>query len=623
MTWKILSVSATDFRSWHSLEWDLTKQPGVTLVVGRKGNSRKSNGSGKSSMFSAILFAGWGWVPKGVPADKVIRKGSDACLVKMTVESSGTRFTIERGRSKRGPSLAVSGFSAEATVSGQQAAIESVIGDLETFLMTRMFTGAMSSFCRLTDSGRKALLERMLRIDRYAAAREIASQELAKTEAVLEASKRQVVSAESNLESARDHRIKALRRSLSHCRKVAEQIATLRENADIAYEESFAAFDSLSQWLRTEVRRKKEAQAAKLAIQQQMEDLEEQIAAAEKATEPLSNRIAQIDARIHEAKRHLGEIQGDRHPDICPTCHQRWPSETDPQQLAKVVSEIETKIVALRREKAPLEKERDEADLAIDALREDLKQRRRKANEVSESVDHRKEQILRSVASDKQVALKMAQRDLQKFLNETDDIPDTDDIAELDAEVEEAKETARTATAAVKECEHRIDALKFWKKGFSSSGIPSYLLDSAVPELNEVAGKIAEDLTDGELTVAFNAASTKGSGTVFQVEASYADGGDSFECASRGEQTRVDLAVLLAIADLSASRTSTACEQLFFDEVMDGADEHFAESFVGMLRRHYKGRQCWIISHDPGIGAVCDRVMKVLKKGGVSHLEAA
>lgn len=620
MTWEVLSVEADNFRSYEKLRWNLETQTGITLIVGKR-NGRRSNGAGKTTGIIAILYALWKWLPPKVSAERVIRRGTDNCSIRVTIRDAQGVFTVERGYSKRGPVLNISGFDERATVAGTQRAIDSRVGDADTFLRTRMFTGATSSFCRLTDGEKKALLERMLRIDRYAKARELAGTRLRDTENALQSLQiDDLPRAESRLEAARDRRQKAAGDALLHRLRVIRRFTELRDKVFEHHASMVQAGQDLSAWVRSEDERTKAAKAAKDKAAARLIVAEQDLESMADKTAPLDKRIAVIESQIGEVRRHLQDIRSNRHPDVCTTCGQRWPSDTDPRVLAEAVEASEEKIRNMQVELFPLKKERDEIDQDIAAARAAVRAAKSDVSSISDAADNRKYRILLGVYCEAEQDVDSAVDALKRFSEESEEFPENDVLSELTAAVQEAKDEVAGVNAKIAEVTKAVESLKYWRKGFGPGGIPSYLLDSAVPQLNETASKIADALTDGELTVSFDAAATKGNQSVFKINASYAEGGESFEEASKGEQMRIDLSVLLAVADLAAGSTSTACSQLFFDEVMDGADEHFSESFVAMLRQHYPGKQVWIISHDPAIGNVCDRVMVVRKKRGVSFV---
>jgi exonuclease SbcC len=204
---------------------------------------------------------------------------------------------------------------------------------------------------------------------------------------------------------------------------------------------------------------------------------------------------------------------------------------------------------------------------------------------------------------------------------------DFDPYTVLDVRVDAFTKRVEESRAKIAEIEDQMrnnrimhKRYAFWERGFSRQGIPAYLLDGAVPILNEAVHELANILTDNELIITFDSAATKGTQDVFGVSVDYVDGGDDYDTTSRGEHTRVDLAVLFAIRELLASRGRQQCTQLFIDEVFDGLDEAGAEAVILMLRTFHADKASFVITHDPAMKNLADSVITVDKSDGYSRL---
>ena len=84
------SHSAIDFDSFTT-----------ALIIGKKnGNEKISNGVGKSTIFNAIKYVLFNEVDFST-LEKVIRHGCDSCKVSCVIEADGTRYKIERSKSRK------------------------------------------------------------------------------------------------------------------------------------------------------------------------------------------------------------------------------------------------------------------------------------------------------------------------------------------------------------------------------------------------------------------------------------------------------------------------------------------------------------------------------------------
>ena len=100
----------------------------------------------------------------------------------------------------------------------------------------------------------------------------------------------------------------------------------------------------------------------------------------------------------------------------------------------------------------------------------------------------------------------------------------------------------------------------------------------------------------------------------------YTDGSDNYDMSSRGEHSRIDLAVLFSIRELLADRGKSSCPQVFIDELFDGMDDHGISLVMTLLRKRYSGNSFFIVSHNPELKTYADNVISVEKKDGISMI---
>jgi DNA repair exonuclease SbcCD ATPase subunit len=619
--WTITKVEGEDFLSYGKLCVDLRSMQGITLIAGRRDDKPgKSNGSGKSTLFHAITWCLYDYIPKKIAADKVIRRGSNEAWVRVHVSDGGPPLIVTRKRSKRGGSLEVSGFDARALIGGQQSAINQRLGDITRFLSTAMFSGGVSSFCRRTDSERKALLEEVAGVHQYAAASDEAKRAYDAAVTEITNLERELAASTEAVERLREARSRYATSSLMHAHVVNRECRRLRDEAISAAEASDVAHSELSTWIREAHAKRKVAEAAAAAADGKIAKLEAQREAITQAILEKSKADSGFSSKLTTLGDEVLRYQDGRHPDICPTCSQRWPQDGDSEALAKKVAGLNDEILKVTRARAPIAAEIQElTQRSKDTLR-DLNAARQELRAAESVVDARAYQRLLSAALVAEADLTSAQDELIRYEESHDTEPDTQEMDAVGEELRVARDRVVAIDTRLTELREERDDAAFWRKGFGRSGLPSFLVDASIPAMSEVVGDIARDLTDGELTVRFNPAAAKGAGTVFAVEVDYAEGGESFEASSHGEQTRVDMSVLFAIRDFTERQHGATCGQLFLDEVMDGADDAFVEAFLRLLRSRYGDRQTFIVSHEPSAASLCDRTLLVRKTKGVATI---
>ncbi len=328
-------------------------------------------------------------------------------------------------------------------------------------------------------------------------------------------------------------------------------------------------------------------------------------------------------AKWREHNEEIKRLKSDEHPDICPRCGQGWPNKgAGKDHLEAELVRLKAQLDRVTKEVAP---GAARADTLAAQLEEQRRIRRRALSDreiLDQSVDTRAERALLTAALAAEANLTSAQKvvcDLREKIPEDGSIDV--DTSDLDSQLDKLRKEAHDIRDELVDLVTLKKRLEFWKRGFGRGGLPSMLLDSSIPSMNQTASAVASLLSNGELSVSFDPAAAKGKGDVFAVNVEYADGGDDYESSSNGEHTRVDLAVLFALRDLVERRGANRCTQLFLDECFQGTDPAFAEAIVTMLRTQYAHKTVFIVSHDDAIKAQCDKTIVVRKTGHVSRID--
>lgn len=183
---RLLKVEVANFLSVGSSIVDLAQQ-GLVLIEGdnRDVEFSKSNGAGKSSIFTdAPLWALFGVTTRGLKGADVVRRKQDSCAVSVHVEVAGERYCVTRSthRRSRKTTLALrcgKDDLSQTKLADTQAKVEALVGaDADTFLHTAILgPGMMTRFSKLTDGGRKELLETIIGTWVLDEARKLASKE--------------------------------------------------------------------------------------------------------------------------------------------------------------------------------------------------------------------------------------------------------------------------------------------------------------------------------------------------------------------------------------------------------------------------------------------------------------
>ena len=144
------------------------------------------------------------------------------------------------------------------------------------------------------------------------------------------------------------------------------------------------------------------------------------------------------------------------------------------------------------------------------------------------------------------------------------------------------------------------EILNFWKTGFSSSGIPSLLIDESIPFLNETVSNYL-DLVGGRYKASFDTISTTKSEeyrdkinvNVLDIQTK----ANNRKQLSGGQTRIIDIAILLSLCDLQNNIQDMKTNILLLDEIFDSLDDQNIGYVSTLLRTLIKDKSINIISH--------------------------
>mgnify|MGYP003144859181 CR=1 FL=1 len=130
----------------------------------------------------------------------------------------------------------------------------------------------------------------------------------------------------------------------------------------------------------------------------------------------------------------------------------------------------------------------------------------------------------------------------------------------------------------LKRCEldSLLEVMKFWETAFSEKGLIRYIIRNILDYFNLRSNEYVSLLTNGQFSLEFNDELSEKIHNN-NVETKYIS-------LSGGEKRKVNLAIMLALQDLSSKISRTDCNLLFFDEVCDNIDSPGILAVNSLLR---------------------------------------
>ena len=365
----------------------------------------------------------------------------------------------------------------------------------------------------------------------------------------------------------------------------------------------------------------------------------------------------------HEDYKINAEIQSDEllaglHNDNCPTCLQDITEECKDilrkkikefnDNASKAKQTIETEFKPARKKLLQeVQKLVEKKEKAKEVLKVDLKdlelfclqeqqESDHKLNNVLNKVDELSDQHLRSIKQKYQDQLKpiyeerdklaMVARKHQTLQTEVDEVEmtittiertviqktldlkakevlefDEGQISSYRKKIRDLKMNLANIKMELKVNEEDLQMFEFWKSAFSPSGIPSMLIDEAVPFMNVKVAEYLDKLTNGRYIVSFDTlAETKGGEFRDKISVNVLD--THTRACSRiqlsGGQTRIiDIATILTLGDLQSNIQDVSFNILLFDEIFDSLDEENIGFVSKVLSNMKLGKSIYLISH--------------------------
>ena len=138
-------------------------------------------------------------------------------------------------------------------------------------------------------------------------------------------------------------------------------------------------------------------------------------------------------------------------------------------------------------------------------------------------------------------------------------------------------------------------------------GVRAHVLGQALDGLETVANAWLDRLGGRGLRVSLSPYSSLKSGDskdAIALELTGAGGGHGYKGASGGERRRVDVALLLAVAEVAGAANGKGTGTLFFDEVFDCLDEEGAEAVVDALLELSRHRCVVVVTHSSRLASM-------------------
>jgi DNA repair exonuclease SbcCD ATPase subunit len=602
-------------------------QPGLTLVSGRMTDrpGADDNGAGKSMVLEGLVFALYGRCLRDrFKGDDIIRHGAKWAAVSVEIKGLDQPAHVFRFRGHPSFGNNVRLCVGDQDVSrGRNAAtqqeIDQLVGmDYATFVSTVAFGARQDirSFFALPEADRKGIFETLLGLEVFARAEVLARAESRETAGVIagvEAQAASVVQRQEDLARLRETLpdIDGLQAAVDACATALRKAAEAGKKADREVRESRQAVQDALADYRRELADYRVKEADAIERGQGLYQVETQAKGA------LQAATRGRDALVQERGR-LTNLRGSR----CPTCKTRLTAEVQQEVLAENSAAQEKAAQVVLAAEAAYEAAAADYGQATEELVAIKKKApkdpdiRAESRRVTESEDQqRKSQALIRQEASAHAAAK----------SELDEAVRTSErISELEARIAQDGAEAQQRLVTLRDRQKVSD---FWVAGFGDGGVKSFIVESALPAINEHATALAQRLLGAGSYVRLTATKALKSKPGEQRERMEVEGcipgyATSYAAASKGQRLRLDLALLLAFREVAARRAWKQVRQFLADELFDGLDRSGCAMVATMLRELSQEAPVILVTHDERLKGWADRQVVVHHDGTKARILA-
>lgn len=193
--------------------------------------------------------------------------------------------------------------------------------------------------------------------------------------------------------------------------------------------------------------------------------------------------------------------------------------------------------------------------------------------------------------------------------------------------LDDARAVMKSRGADYQEKLLEVRRYKDLEKAFGKDGIPALLIEQAVPEIEEQANEILQQLTNGSMSLQLNTQGTYKSKKdevkeTLDILISDPYGVREYEMFSGGEAFRINFSIRLALSRILAQRAGSRLQTLVIDEGFGSQDEEgrarLAEAITAVQNDFEK---ILVITHLPELKEVFPSRIEVEKTLSGSHME--
>lgn len=581
-------------------------------------DNSSSNGSGKSSIFSAVCFALCGETVQGLKSNLTNIHSSGGMKVELSFEVDNTSYKIVRSKEHKELGTTVKLYVNGEDKSGKgvrdtEKIISSFLPDLTSDLIGSVIIlgqGMPQKFTNNTPSGRKEVLERLSKSDfmiediknrltnrKIALSRDLKDLDLSLTAArgKLEVFEKQFSQLEKQLEELvvpDKSRVNLLKAKVEELNNTSGELQSRSGELKNHIEE-------LNQQ-NTDITSRQVAETSLLKQKYQSRTLE------------IKEKRAGLVAELRSLEAEIKKLKSVS--DTCPTCGQKLPHvhKVDTLEKERKAGELKNRLFEIDSDIQSLDNEQNTATTIIEdkykqeklAIINSISKEKVDLSNLNKQIDLCGDEILR-LSTD----LATLQASLLSYTSQKETLENS--IRNTGEEIEQLRSEILYNTTERASVEERLDAVTKMLT-IATREFRGLLLANVIEYINSRARIYCRDIFDtGKLNLLLDGNNL----TVVYDSKPY-------ESLSGGEQKRVDLIIQLSLRDMLMQFSNFSSNILVLDEIFENLDSKSCDAVVNALNKELVDiESIFIVTHRNNLALPVDSTITVIKnEEGISSL---
>lgn len=600
---KIKEIEAKNFRSYSHLKVNLDNYQGLTLLSA-------DNGSGKSSIYFALLYALYGKCPDGTKADEVIKHGSKGgTFTRVSLEINGKDYEVTRYRKdkeyKNKVILTCNGE--DITLSTDKETNDKIIDILgfkeDTLLNSLVFSPEqLNTFINATDKTKKAMLEDLTNIAVYRKAYALVKEDLKEAQEGLSKAQegQQHIIDLGNYQKALEEQWKQNKATLEGQKK--KYLDYLSQTDQATLEKEVASQTDL-------VNHNKQAllnlnnQIDKLGINTTAPHLNEYNQARSLADRKYNvqkhtyNQLQDIFAQLKKVQNTPNAICS-----LCGNVLDAQHKQVEITNLTKQLKEGKQQYLSQKEEYNQAENKSQQVKAIVEQEQASAKESLNKLNQLNNQKEKINAQMRQAT-----LALQQAQQRLSQYQEAQTE------LSRLDKQTIEKPLGLSTdyhhkmieAQEQVNQIKSQLENLHKLEDIYSDRGVKAKALNRVVPFLNNHLAQALEILTGGQLQAHLTSSKATKTGVVknkIDLLVNTPKAKKTYQELSSGEKKRISIALNIAFMQYLQTQIG-GTNLLVLDELSDNLDQEGIEAMVNLLEEISKNNDMMVlvISHNPDL----------------------